>query len=142
MNTVIFYDGYWWISSLIHLNWRAISPSVLRTDGRYCLAIPLNVGMIFTNIHHKKWQYSLTSYLSHSAIYCVYWLKGPNSSWNSIRLDYKRILFCLLVPTCTTVHGTMKETRLFFLHILMCMSNLKYTMHFLDTWTVNIQIRA
>ena len=22
--------------------------------GRYCLAIPLNVGMIFTNIHHKK----------------------------------------------------------------------------------------
>ena len=33
MNTVIFYDGYWWISSLIHRNWRSISPSVLRTSG-------------------------------------------------------------------------------------------------------------
>ena len=33
VNTVIFYDGYWWISCLIHRNWRSISPSVLRTSG-------------------------------------------------------------------------------------------------------------
>ena len=34
--------------------------------GRYCLAIPLNVGMIFPNIHHKKLQYSLNFHLQQS----------------------------------------------------------------------------
>ena len=38
--------------------------------GRYCLAIPLNVGMIFTNIHHKRWQYSLNT-TSASPRYCI-----------------------------------------------------------------------
>ena len=52
----------WWILVNIkpHSSELMVNISLrAKHGGRYCLAIPLNVGMIFTNIHHKKWQYSL-----------------------------------------------------------------------------------
>ena len=60
VNTVIFYDGYILVNIMPHSSELTGIISLRASHvGRYCLAIPLNVGMIFTNIHHKKWQYSL-----------------------------------------------------------------------------------
>ena len=44
----------------------------------------------------------------------------------------------MLISFSELLYRMLKETRLYFLY----MGNLKNTMHFLDTWTVNIQIRA
>ena len=55
--------------------------------GRYCLAIPLNVGMIFTNIHHKKWQYSLI----------IFFITSNTQSWIYIFTKFAEHLTRLLL---------------------------------------------